>query len=131
MDTLQRARASRRGVRSFVTKLLAKAQAITDMYTENTNTVSTEDKDAIDLILSQLSQKKWQLEELDGTIASVITSEKDLEEETDDAEMYHFTLTECLANLCKFSSSPIPAKNQTLPQINTLNLMYGTLNRGQ
>ena len=79
------------------------------MYTENTDTVSTEEKDAINLILSQLSQKKRQLEELDGTIASAITSEKDLEE-IDDTEMYHVTLTGRLANLRKFSSSPIPAK---------------------
>jgi len=59
------------------------------------------------------------LEELDGIVASAITKEKDFEEEIDDAEMYHFTLTECLANLGKFSSSPIPAKDQTLPQIKT------------
>jgi len=119
MDTLQQTQASRRGGRSFITKFLAKAQAITDAYTETTDTVCAEDKDAVDLILSQLSQKKQQLEELDSTIASAITTENDLEEEIDDAEVYHFTLTERLANLLKISCSPIPAKDQTLPLINT------------
>jgi len=103
---LQRTRDLDQCTRSFVTKLLAKAQEITDVYTGNTNTVSTEDKDVIDLILSQLSQKKRQLEELDGTIASAITSEKDLEEEIDDAEMYHFTLTERLATALPHLSRP-------------------------
>ena len=114
MDTLQRARASRRGWRSFVTKLLAKAQMITETYADTTETVSTEDKEGIDFILSQLSVKKRQLEELDATIASALTTEKELEDEVGDPEMYHFTLTEHLTSLRKFSNSPVVTKDQTV-----------------
>ena len=62
MDTSQRARASRRNGHSFVTKLLAKAQAITDTYAGTDNPVSVEDREGMDLIITQLSQKKRQLD---------------------------------------------------------------------
>ena len=114
MDNLQRAHASRRGGHSFMMKLLTKAQTITETYTDTTETVSIEDREGIDLILSQLSVKKRQLEELDAMIASALTTEKELEEEVGDAEMYHFTLTERLTSLRKFSNSPVLTKNQTV-----------------
>jgi len=47
-------------------KLLAKAQIITEMYADTTKTVSTKDREGIDLVVSQLSQKKCQLEDLDS-----------------------------------------------------------------
>ena len=75
-----------------MTKLLAKAQTITETYADTTKTVSAEDREGIDLIVSQLSQKKHQLQELDSTIASAITTEQEPEDEVGDAEMYHFTL---------------------------------------
>ena len=58
MDTLQRAKASRRGGRSFVTKLFAKAETITQTNVDSLESVSPEDRASIDLILSQLAAKK-------------------------------------------------------------------------
>ena len=57
--------------------------------------------------------KKHQLEELDATIASALTTEKELED-VGDAEMYHFTLTEHLTSPRKFSNSPVLTKDQTV-----------------
>ena len=108
MDTLQRARASRRGGRSFVTKLLTKAQAITESYTDDTReSISSEDREGIELVLTQVSSKKRQLEELDQTIAAALTTEQELEDEVGDTEMYHFNLTERMASLRKFTISPV------------------------
>ena len=77
MDNLQRAKASRRGGRSFVTKLLSKAQTITEANAEPTlESFSTSDREGIDLIISQLTAKKRQLEELDQVIASAIATEQ-------------------------------------------------------
>jgi len=84
---------------------------ITDTYTDTTDSVSAENREGVDLIITQ---KKRQLEDLDAMIAAALTSEKDLEEEVEDAEMYHFNLTESLASLRKFSSSPIPAKDRAV-----------------
>ncbi|XP_065895991.1 uncharacterized protein [Dysidea avara] len=109
MDATQRARASRRGGRSSVTKLLAKAHAITQPGTEVTpQSISQANRDTIDLVLSQLSVKKRQLEELDQIILAAITTEKELEDEVTDTEMYHFELAEKIASLKKFSMPSTP-----------------------
>ena len=106
MDNLQRAKASRRGGCSFVAKLLSKAQMITEINAEPTlESFSTSDREGIDLILSQLTAKKCQLEELDQVIASAIATEQELEDEVADTEMYHFVLNEHMATLQKYSSS--------------------------
>ena len=110
MDALQRARASRRGSRSFVTKLLSKAQAITDADEATPQTISEPDRETIDLILNQLSTKKRQLEELDETILVATTTEKDLEDEVTEVEMYHFHLTEQITSLQKFSTAFVAKK---------------------
>ena len=81
-----------------MTKLLAKAQTITETYINTTKTVFAEDREGIGLIVSQLSQKKCQL---DSTIASAITMEQELEE-VGDAEIYHFTLMERILSLRSF-----------------------------
>ena len=110
MDALQRARVSRRGSRSFVTKLLSKAQAITDADEATPQTISEPDRETIDLILNQLSTKKRQLEELDETILAATTTEKDLEDEVTEVEMYHFHLTEQITSLQKFSTAFVAKK---------------------
>ena len=75
MDNLQRTEASRCGGHSFVTKLLSKAQTITEANAEPTlELFSTSDREGIDLILSQLTAKKCQLEELDQVITSAIAT---------------------------------------------------------
>ena len=105
MDNLQCAKASRRGGRSFVIKL-SKTQTITEVNDEPTlESFSTSDREGIDLILSQLTAKKRQLEELDQVIALAIATEQELEDEVADTEMYHFVLTERMATLQKYSSS--------------------------
>jgi len=112
MDSLQRARASRRGGRSFVTKLLTKAEAIT-MASDDVSpeSISMEDRETIDLVLTKLAEKKSNLEELDQTILAAITSEQELEDEVMDSEMYHFDLTERVAALQKFSTTYLVAKS--------------------
>jgi len=69
MDKLQRTRGSRRGGCSFVTKLLSKAEGITlaseDVLPES---ISSEDRETIDVVLTQLAAKKPQLKELDQVI---------------------------------------------------------------
>ena len=109
MDKLQRARASRRGGRSFVTKLLTKAEGIT-LASEDVSpeSISIEERETIDLVLTQLTAKKPQLEELDQAILAAITTEQELEDEVTDSEMYHFTLTERINALQKFSSAFVP-----------------------
>ena len=44
------------------------------------------------------------MEELDKTILSATTTEKDLEDEVTEVEMYHFHLTEQITSLQKFST---------------------------
>ena len=106
MDNLQRAKASRRGGRSFVTRLFTKALAITEADDEVTpDSISEADRETIDLVLKQLSTKKRQLEELDQTIAATIKDEKELEDEVEEAETYQFDLLERIAALQKFSSA--------------------------
>ena len=116
-DALQRAKASRRGGRSFVTKLFTKAHAITEADDEVTpQSISQADKETIDLVLSQLSVKKRQLEELDQTILAAITTEQELEDEVTDAEMYHFELAKKIATLRKFSTASTTTRtNQPAP----------------
>ena len=106
MDTLQRAKASRRGGRSFVMKLFTKAETIMQGNVDSLESVSTEYRASINLILSQLTMKKLQLEELDRAIPDALTAEQDLEDEIGDAEIYQFGLTERMDALRKFSSSP-------------------------
>ena len=114
MDALQRAKASRRGGRSFVTKL---AHAITEADDEVTpQSILQADKETIDLVLSQLSAKKCQLEELDQMILAAITTEQELEDEVTDAEMYHYELAEKIATLGKFSTASTTTRtNQPAP----------------
>ena len=95
-----------------MTKFLAKAQAIIEANAEVTpESISKEDKQTIDLVLSQLAAKKRQLKELDQSILAAITTEQNLEDEVTDSEMYHFNLTERFTALKKFSS----ASAQALP----------------
>jgi len=115
MDTLQRARASRRGGRSFITKLLSKAQVITDADGATPLSISEEDRETIDHILSQLLVKKTQLEELDRTICETIAVEQDLENEIEDTEMYHFSLSKRIITLKKFCSPSTTKSEQPLP----------------
>ena len=117
MDALQHAKASRRGGCSFVTKLFTKVHAITEADDEVTpQSISQADKETIDLVLSQLSAKKCQLEELDQTILAAITTEQELEDEVTDAEMYHFELAEKIAMLGKFSTASTTTRtNQPAP----------------
>ena len=62
-----------------MTKLLAKAQAIIEADVEVTpELISKEDRQTINLMLSQLAAKKCQLEELDQTILVAITQSKTL-----------------------------------------------------
>ena len=75
MDALQRAKASRRGNRAFVTKLLTKAQGITEAEGATPQSISEVDRETIDLVLTQLDTKKRQLEELDESVLAAITSE--------------------------------------------------------
>jgi len=96
---LQRTQASTHSGRLFVTKLLSKAQAITDADEATPLLISEADREAIDLILSQLLAKKAQLEELDKSISEGITMEQDLADEIANAEMYHFNLTEWIITL--------------------------------
>ena len=110
MDALQRARASRCSSRSFVMKLLSKAQAITDADEATPQMISKPDRETIDLILNQLSTKKCQLEELDETILTATTTEKDLEDEVTAVQMYHFHLTEQITSLQKFSTAFVAKK---------------------
>ena len=77
MDTPQQAKALRHGGCSFVTKLLAKAEMITQANVDSLESVSTEDRASIDLILSQFVAKKLKLEELDHAIAAAKTVEQD------------------------------------------------------
>ena len=111
MDTLLRAKASRRGNRAFVTKLLTKAQGITQAEGATPQSISDVDRGTIDLVLTQLDTKKRQLEELDESILAAITSEGDLEEETLDVQMYQFDLTEQVEALKKFSSANFAKKD--------------------
>ena len=115
MDTLQRARASRRGGQSFITKLLSKAQAITDADGATPLSISEEDRGTIDHILSQLLAKKTQLEELDQTICETIAAEQELESEIEDTEMYHFNLIERIITLKKFLNPPATKNVQPPP----------------
>ena len=119
MDKLQCARASRRGGHSFVTKLLTKAEGITlaneDVLPEF---ISSEDRETIDLVLTQLAVKKPQLEELDQAILAAITTEQELEDEVTDSEMYHFTLMERIAAIQKFFSTYVSKRPpETLPVV--------------
>jgi len=93
MNTLPRARASRRGNRSFVTKLLTKTKGITDAEGATPQSITETDRETIDLILGQLTAKKRQLEELDESIAAAITSEEELEDKIIEAQLYQFDLT--------------------------------------
>jgi len=111
MDTLQRAKASRHGNRSFVTKLLTKAQGITEAEGVTPQSISEADRETIDLVLNQLSSKKRQLEELDESVLAATTSEEDLEEKILDTQTYQFDLTEQIEALKKFSSVSILKKN--------------------
>ena len=106
MDTLQCAKASRRGGHSFVTKLFTKAERIAQAKVDSLESVSPEDRASIDLILSQIATKKLQLVELDQAIAATLTAEQNLKDEIGDAKMYQLVLTERMAALRKFSSSP-------------------------
>ena len=117
IDALQHAKASRRGGCSFVMKLFTKAHAITEADDEVTpQSISQADKETIDLVLSQLSAKKRQLEELDQTILAAITTEQELEDEVTDAEMYHFELAEKIVMLGKFSTASTTTRtNQPAP----------------
>ena len=75
MDSLQRVHAFRRGGHSFVTELPAKVQTITKVNSKTTpKSIFATDREGIDLILSQLSMKKCQLEELDQVITSALTT---------------------------------------------------------
>jgi len=84
--------------------LLTKAKGITlaseDVLPES---ISSKDRETINLVLTQLPAKKPQLEEIDQAILAAITTEQELEDEVTDSEMYHFTLMERITAIQKFS----------------------------
>ena len=97
-------------------KLLTKGLSITDAQGVTPQTISETDREAIDLVLDQLSAKKRQFVELDQAILAATTSAEDLEEEVLDTEMNHFELSEQIVTLKKFSS--LSAQN-SLPDVHT------------
>ena len=112
MDTLKRACGSRHGGRSFVMKLLTKAEVITEAGNQVTPLqISEVDRETIDLVQTQILAKKTQLEELEQTIAAALTKKQELEDEVIDAEMYHFSLAEHINKLQKFTTATVAKKN--------------------
>ena len=76
-------------------------------------TISETDREAIDLVLDQLSAKKHQSVEL--SLHAATTSAEDLEEEVLDTEMHHFELLEQIATLKKFSSLSAQKSSPDVP----------------
>ena len=107
---------------SFVTKLLNKVEVITmasdDILPES---ISKQDRETINLMLTQIVATKSNLEELDQAILAAITSEQELEKEVTVSEMYHFELTELVFALQKFSivAKSVPETSISTQQFQT------------
>ena len=104
MDDAQCLRAKRQGLKSGITKLLAKIDDAVSRELENVNSkLVTESRWLlVSSAVTQLTTKRDQITELDGDIAAAIQNEIDLETEICDALTYHSTLEERIVFLTEF-----------------------------
>ena len=104
MDENQRLHSKRRGLRGSVTKLSTKVEDIisTDLEGISKESVSESRKLMAATTLAQLRTKRDQIAELDIAIAGKIETEAEFEEETINADTYHFSLEEKIAFLTEF-----------------------------
>ena len=104
MDDIQHVRVKRRGLKSGVTKLLAKIDDAVprELETVNSEQVTESRWLLVSTAITQLRTKRDQITELDGDIAATIQTEAELKTEICDALTYHSTLEEHIAFLTEF-----------------------------
>ena len=125
MEDIQRFRAKRRGLKSGVTKLLAKIDGAISSRLEDVHSevVSESQRLSVSTAITQLEAKRGQITELDANIAAAIQTEDELETEICDALTYHSTLEERIAFLTEFvrkANRPPIAADDHLPTLESV-----------
>ena len=125
MEDIQRFRAKRRGLKSGVTKLLAKIDGAISSRLEDVHSevVSEYQRLSVSTAITQLEAKRGQITELDANIAAAIQTEDELEAEICDALTYHSTLEERIAFLTEFvrkANRPPIAADEHLPTLESV-----------